>query len=261
MSVRLRRYGRPPYRVILLHGGPGAPGTMAPVARQLGRRRGVLEPLQAEASLEGQLGELRELLERHAQPPAALVGSSWGAMLGYIFAARYPSLVRKLVLVGSGVFEERYAASIWPGRLSRLTPAERSQAQSLRAAWEDPTRPDRQAAMGRLDRVLTRADTYDPLTLDTGVTEVQPKVHRGVWAEARALRASGQLAELGRQIRCPVLAIHGDHDPHPAQGVREPLARVLADFRFVLLEQCGHLPWIERRARRAFFALLEAELD
>jgi hypothetical protein len=42
--------------------------------------------------------------------------------------------------------------------------------------------------------------------------------------------------------------------------VRDPLAEVLADFRFVLLAKCGHEPWQERQAREPFFALLRDEL-
>jgi pimeloyl-ACP methyl ester carboxylesterase len=57
-----------------------------------------------------------------------------------------------------------------------------------------------------------------------------------------------------------VVAIHGDHDPHPAAGVQEPLSATLAQFRFILLERCGHRPWIERQARDAFYEALEEEL-
>ncbi|MHB0870918.1 MAG: alpha/beta fold hydrolase, partial [Chloroflexota bacterium] len=86
------------------------------------------------------------------------------------------------------------------------------------------------------------------------------EVNRSVWGEAERLRRGGGLLELGRRIRCPVVAIHGDHDPHPAEGVREPLSRVLRDFRFLLLRKCGHLPWIEREARDEFYRLLSLEL-
>jgi hypothetical protein len=52
-----------------------------------------------------------------------------------------------------------------------------------------------------------------------------------------------------------------DLDPHPAEGVRGPLAGILTDFRFVLLDRCGHTPWRERNAREEFFLALHAELD
>ncbi len=51
----LRKYGRAPYTVAIVHGGPGAPGDMAPVARELSTTYGVLEPLQTEETLNGQI--------------------------------------------------------------------------------------------------------------------------------------------------------------------------------------------------------------
>jgi pimeloyl-ACP methyl ester carboxylesterase len=255
-----RTYGKAPFRVAVLHGGPGAPGAMAPVARELSREWGVLEPLQTAVSLEGQVQELRAALEAHAGLPAALVGSSWGAMLGFILAARCPALVRKLILVGSGVYEEKYAAGIQATRLARLDETARREVLALLAALGDPAAPDISALLARLGALYTRADAYDPLTLDTEVLDHQYDLHRSVWADAVRLRAGGGLLELGRHIRCPVVALHGDYDPHPAEGVRAPLAPVVRDFRFILLERCGHLPWIERQARDTFFAVLRAEL-
>jgi pimeloyl-ACP methyl ester carboxylesterase len=73
------------------------------------------------------------------------------------------------------------------------------------------------------------------------------------------MRQSGELLALAGQIRCPVVAIHGDYDPHPAEGVQEPLSATLGHFRFILLEKCGHTPWMERQARDAFYAILKKE--
>lgn len=61
----LRIHGKAPFSVAVIHGGPGAPGHMAPVARELANEWGVLEPLQTAASLEGQVQELRDVLETH----------------------------------------------------------------------------------------------------------------------------------------------------------------------------------------------------
>jgi pimeloyl-ACP methyl ester carboxylesterase len=58
-----------------------------------------------------------------------------------------------------------------------------------------------------------------------------------------------------------VIAIHGDYDPHPAEGVQKPLSSVLRDFRFVLLEKCGHTPWLERQARESFYHILKEEIE
>jgi pimeloyl-ACP methyl ester carboxylesterase len=255
-----RRYGNPPFCTVVLHGGPGAPGYMAPVARELAAERGVLEPLQAATSVDGQVEELRVTLIENAHLPVALVGSSWGAMLGFIFAAKQTELVSQLILIGSAVYEDRYASAIEETRLSRLSEDHRREAHSLIHSLAIPGVRDQRPASARLATLYTIADSYDPLTLDIEVLEHQLHVYQSVWAEAQELRRSGQLLELGKQIRCPVLAIHGDHDPHPAEGVRQPLSQVLGDFRFILLERCGHLPWIERHARDQFFALLREAL-
>jgi pimeloyl-ACP methyl ester carboxylesterase len=90
-----------------------------------------LEPLQTATSLEGQVEELRAVLEMNAVLPVALVGHSWGAMLSFIFSARHPDFVSKLILVGSAVYEERYAAGIEATRLSRLSEDEREDVRLL----------------------------------------------------------------------------------------------------------------------------------
>ncbi|HJT25676.1 MAG TPA: alpha/beta hydrolase, partial [bacterium] len=86
-------------------------------------------------------------------------------------------------------------------------------------------------------------------------------IYKSVWKEAAELRKSGGLLKAAKTIQCPVTAIHGDHDPHPAEGVQKPLSKALKDFRFILLEKCGHTPWMEKRAREDFFAALQKELE
>ena len=234
---------------------------MAPLARRLSPDWGILEPLQTAGSLDGQVEELCAVLDQYADLPVKLVGSSWGAMLSFILAARYPALASKLILVGSGVYQENYAAQIMQTRLARLGETERRAALSLMEQLDDPANPDRDAVMARLGALFTRADAYDPLTLDTEIIEVQYDIHQRVWDDAVRLRRSGELLELGMRIQCPVVAIHGDYDPHPADGIREPLSGVLHDFRFIPLRNCGHLPWIEAQARERFYEILADELS
>jgi hypothetical protein len=54
----LRKYGRRPFSIVVIHGGPGAPGEMAPVARELLKVAGILEPLQTADSVEGQVAKI-----------------------------------------------------------------------------------------------------------------------------------------------------------------------------------------------------------
>jgi pimeloyl-ACP methyl ester carboxylesterase len=256
----LRTYGQKPYRVAVVHGGPGAPGGMAPVARELATICGVLEPLQTKDTLQGQVRELTDVVKANGDLPVILAGWSWGAWLAFIVAARHPALVKKLILIGSAAFAERYAVNIVGDRLDRLTEAARVEALSLSERLNEPSTPAKNRLMARLGALFAKADAYMPLRHESEILEYDFNINKKVWAAAHALRVSGRLLKLGGKIRCPVVAIHGDYDTHLAEGVREPLGRVLKDFKFILLEKCGHEPWLERFAREKFYALLKSEL-
>ncbi|MFC1915394.1 alpha/beta fold hydrolase [Chloroflexota bacterium] len=257
----LRIYGEKPFNVVVIHGGPGVPGEMAPIARELASIRGILEPLQTATTIEGQVRELYRVLKENGDLPVTLIGWSWGAMLSFIFTAQYPSLVIKLILIGSGVYEEKYAASIMQTRLSRLTEEEKTKALSLMEALNGPVIRGKGKVMAQLGGLISKADSYDPLPHDSEILAYQYDIYQKVWAQARELRSSGKLLELGKRIQCPVVAIHGDYDPHLSEGIKEPLSRVLKDFRFILLENCGHQPWLERSARDRFYAILGDEVS
>jgi len=255
-----RFYGKVPYAVAILHGGPGAAGEMARVAEELSAACGVLEPLQTASSIDGQVEELKGILDRYGSLPVTLCGFSWGAWLAFIFAARLPAHVRKLILIGSGSFEEKYAGRITATRLSRLSDEERAGLDHLTEALDDPAVSDKNSALAGIGRLMAKTDACHPLPGEDPEIEVRYDVYRKVWGEAQELRRSGHLLDLGREIRCPVVAIHGDYDPHPPDGVKIPLAGILSDFRFILLERCGHRPWLETEARDEFFAALNKEI-
>lgn len=261
MNIKnLRKYGKSPFSIAVIHGGPGAPGEMTPVARELSYNWGVLEPIQTAVSLEGQVLELQKVLNENGDLPVILIGWSWGAMLSFIFTANYCSMVKKLILVGSGVFEKRYAAKIMKTRLSRLGEKERREAKELIEKLDGTADTDKNILLCRLGQLISKADSYSPISYKSEILEYQYHVFQSVWKDAEKLRDSGELLKLGKQIKCQVTAIHGDYDPHPGEGVQGPLSRVLKDFRFILLEKCGHHPWIERMARDRFYQILKKEL-
>ncbi len=250
MSVR--RHGEAPFEVAVLHGGPGGAGEVAPLARALAARGfGVLEPLQAARSVEGQVAELHDQIGSHGSERMVVVGWSWGAWLGCLHAARHPGQVRRLILISSGPFDEAAAMGIQDTRLSRLPPEE---AAELKAGFSGDV------DLPRLLAILHRADGYDPDPTAAGTVDFDPEIFAAVWGEAAAMRRSGALLEQVARIDCPVACFHGDHDPGPAEGVRAPLAACLPEFRFQLLEKCGHTPWIERQAASRFLDLLDAEI-
>jgi pimeloyl-ACP methyl ester carboxylesterase len=260
----LRIYGRAPYAIAVIHGGPGTSGEMAPVARELSHACGVLEPIQTSTTLDGQVQELEWILEKHSAPPVVLIGFSWGAWLSFIVAARYPELVKKLVLVGCGPFEEKFVSTLHETRLSRLNNDEKAEFDFLLQDLSSQSTNEKDCKLKRLGSLASKTDTYDALPdQGNGTDRIETNggnIYQKVWGAASNMRKSGELLRLAENIKCPVIAIHGDYDPHPVEGVKEPLSVVLKDFRLVVIEMCGHKPWVERQAQEQFYSVLHAEL-
>lgn len=258
----MRKHGQAPYRVAVLHGGPGAAGEMAPVAKEIAKSMSVLEPFQTAVSVVGQIEELKTQLIENAELPVILIGYSWGAWLGWMLAAAYPNLVKKLILVSSGVFEAKYAEQLMDIRKSRLSPEEQLEVEKLIIQMQSPQKADKDALLARFGALMSKADSYNALPEDEVCEsgECDMGIFQGIWPEAAKMRRSGELLAQGKQIRCPVLAIHGDYDPGPAAGVEKPLASVLREFKFVLLDRCGHTPWREKFAWERFYKVLKEEI-
>ena len=256
----VRKYGEAPFLTAVVHGGPGAAGEMAAVAKRLGEKFGVLEPLQRAMSVYGQVEELAQTLKTFADGPAVLVGHSWGAWLACLTAARYPQLVKKLILVSSGAFEEKYVSDLMAVRLARLSNIERKEAELAMKRLSEPDVDGCDEIMSRFGELMGKADAYcevRPSPDEENLCQPSGEIYNAVWPEAAKLRSNGDLLKEVEKIACPVVAIHGLHDPTPADGVELPLQYRIDDFTFITFENCGHNPWKEKYAREKFYAMLE----
>ena len=221
-----RLYGAAPYRAVVLHGGPGAPGCAAGLCRGLAEWTGAVEHLQKAHCEQELCGEIAELIDEHCGGRAAVVGHSYGAWLALLFAQRYPEKTEKAVLIGCGPLEEKYLPLLMKARQARRAEG------------------------------LADTDNYSPLPGSGGdMLFFDEAQHVALMNEISDMRRSGELLRRARSVKCPVWAIHGDFDPHPASGVSEPMAGK-ENFSMTVLERCGHDPWKEKYARSEFFSLL-----
>ena len=253
----MRRYGTPPWVAAVLHGGPGAPGTAAALARGLGRTAGTLEPIQSRRSVDRLVDELRGQLSEATREPVALIGHSWGAWLALLCAARHPETARHLVLVGSGPLTDSFVPAIAARRAARLTAEQNAAYASAIAALQTGDG----YAMRQVAELTSISDNYRLLPEEAGdALPSDPGQHAAVWREAKKLRTDGGLVEAARAVRCPVTVLHGEDDPHPADGVAEPLRAAGVAFDLRVFPRCGHYPFREEFAAEAFFAALRALL-
>jgi pimeloyl-ACP methyl ester carboxylesterase len=185
-------------------------------------------------------------LQTRANPPAVLIGHSWGAWLSILVSGRFPNLVQKLILVGTAAFEERYVTVLRDNRLKPLSPSEREEFLALARILSDPGQQT-EAGLKRLAELADRSDTYNALPESrspvAGVSERAAEIYAGVWPAAARLRTEGKWLPQLEEVACPVVAIHGANEPTPVESVATPLSRAVSDFRMVVLERCGHTPW------------------
>jgi pimeloyl-ACP methyl ester carboxylesterase len=256
----LRKYGKPPYLVVLVHGGPGAAGTMQAVAKNISVHHCVIEALQTRYSIDSLLVELRGVISLHGHPPVTLIGHSWGAWLSILFASKYPDQVKKLILVASAPLEEKYASKIMKTRLERLDEKDAGVLSMLMNQINISPANKKDPIFLEIADLMRKTDAYQPEFASYRNVNFEYKIYESIWTEAERMRSGGELLLHASRVSCPVLAIHGDYDPHPYKGVKLPLEKAINDFRFHLLEDCGHEPWNEISAKNAFYDLLEKEI-
>lgn len=261
--IEVRRHGAGGPVVAVLHGGPGAPGSAASLARGLADRFTVLEPLQRRSggpalTVVGHVADLDAVLP----DGAALVGHSWGAMLALSFAAAHPGWARSLALVGCGTYDPATRESFQRAVGERLGEEGRRRLDELsgriEAAWSG-AEADR--LLGLLRDLMTEAMSCEPIPGFDDPVLMDGRGHGETWADVLRLQAEGVEPAAFAAISCPVLMLHGDDDPHPGPATFDLLQRCIPQLQYRGFPRCGHRPWAERHAREPFLAALRAWLD
>ena len=116
-------HGKAPYKTVLIHGGPGAIGSLKTCSEELSRltERGVVEALQSQYSIAELIEELYLQIIEYCQEKPTLIGHSWGAWLAVLFAEKYPKLCKNIILVGCPPLADKYVKEISLRRLRNLS--------------------------------------------------------------------------------------------------------------------------------------------
>ena len=256
--LHLRRYGSSGPRVVLVHGGPGVPGYLAEVARELASDCRVEEPFQRGSGTEPlsvaqHVADLAEVVVAEAEAPC-VIGHSWGAMLALAWAAEHPRRVGSLVLVGCGTFDDASRRRLHAERDARMDAD--LHRRLARVELEEPDEDSRLAAAGQLLLPLYSFDPLGPLERAGALEPARcdARAHHESWDDMLRCQQRGDYPAAFAAIEAPVLMLHGAADPHPGRMIRDCLSRQLAHLEYLEWQRCGHYPWLERAARETFFS-------
>lgn len=249
----VRLYGHAPYNVFLVHGGPGAIGALKGFAKELNAltEKGIVEAIQSKYSIAELINELFDQIKENSKEKVTLIGHSWGAFLVILFAAKYPELVKNVVLVGCPPLEDKYVSEIQIRRTDNLSDEYRAIFERLvrnQATDED---------MQKIPLVFEKSDNYCLIdSIENKADRIDSHMHNTIWSEAARLRTEGGIVSAIKMIQGKIYLIQGALDPHPVNGVVIPLEESGILCSTYILDKCGHSPFMEKFAKDEFYDIL-----
>ncbi len=244
--------------VLLIHGGPGIPDYLGPVAACLQDawlvhrydQRGVGgSPWEGEHSLEQAVTDVVSLLDHWGHEKVTLVGHSFGTNLAAYVTLAHPERVAGLVQIAGPFLGPRWRAGQVEAEQFRRSPTQQARFEELGAKEH-----------------LTELEDIEFLTLawftnyaDTtrawqwagetarALRPVNATKNRQLNAAKRATPLEDRLEELRTKIPAQTVFIGGTEDPRP-QSELDDLAHRLG-VELVMIPEAGHEPWLDQPAR------------
>lgn len=256
-AIKTREYGSSGPYVFVLHGGPGAPGYMAPVCVRLGRDFRVVEPFErfsgeVELTVDRHIEDLAEVVTSYSKEKVAIVGHSWGAVIGLAFAAKYPDLVERLVIVGCSTLDKESRAVMEKIRSERIDEKLAKEFDQIDKLYDDEN-----SKLGAMGAMYQRIDSYELVRPPQNTFRCDAAGHRQSWADLMRLEDKGVYPAAFAKITSPVLMMHGDYDSHPGPMIEASLRPYIKQLEYIEFQKCGHYPWLEKAAAKQFYEELQ----
>lgn len=163
-----------------------------------------------------------------------LMGWSYGGLVAQTAALRYPDLVEKLILLGTGPLGKREVA-LEQAFLDRALKPVNDFDDEVVLFFEPASEESRKAAKASHDRIVQRLDVSKiPSTMET----FQLYFQGGTAAHEDKQDLRSKLSTL----RTPILVVCGDHDISFDVSNWYPLIRKLPTAQIIILPKAGHAP-------------------
>jgi proline iminopeptidase len=258
--------------LVIVHGGPGLGHDylLKPFSRLADRYRLVFYDqrgcgLSAEfrkdetVTMDDLVEELEGVRKEFHLENINLAGQSWGAVIAIHYAAKYPEHVKKLLLLEPAPGSSEYLPAFQKTIVERLGPSEKEELAAL------GSNPALRTDPGLFQKWMNLR--FKAYYFDAGKQEMDKMAY---FDGARVQKMFASSAMFGsylsgfdlygkmKEIACPTLIIHGDHDPIPAAAV-ERMEQAFQNADLVIVKNCGHFVHVERPEE--YFAAIRSFLD
>ena len=181
-------------------------------------------------TLEQMAEDVRALLQALGIPKTHFMGLSMGGMIAQVFALKFPSLLRSLVLCDTSSRIPEEALPIWEERIQI------AQKQGM-APHVEPT----------MERWFTASFRQRPLTvLDKIRGMIRATPPKGYAGCSRAIMGLNLTERLG-EIVLPTLIVVGEEDPGTPVSASQAIHEKIKGSELVILKSAAHLSNIEQQ--------------
>lgn len=265
------KYGRPGARKLLvLHGGPGADHRyLLPQMLHLGEKHDLLFYDQrgggrsrADARIpitwKTHVEDLGAIVEEFGLVPLSIVGYSWGAMLGLLYAIEQrvnPHLLapERMALISPGPLTREYRRQ-FEAEFARRQQSPELQRMRDELAASGLREKDPEAHRQRAFELGVAGYFSDPRrATDLTPFRVVGRIQESVW---ESLGDFDLISDL-QGIKIPSIIVSGRDDPIPLASSSEAASALGTSL--VVLDECGHVPYVEQP--QGLFRALDPFLD
>jgi len=259
--------------IVVLHGGPGLEHTyLLPQMGKLSQRYQLIFYDQratggsiagtdsSSITLDNFVKDLEGIRMAFDLDKMNLLGHSWGGMLAMFYGIKYPQNVNSLMLIGSGGARSDFWDDLYYNINRKRTTVDSLALTNIRVS--EKYKNNDVATLAKFYKTFFKPYFYDQDLADSlSTTFTDRTLHnsRIIWERPLAHEVDNyDIRDQLSIIKSPTLIIHGDSDVIPVKYAEEIHNR-LENSDLVILEQCGHFPYIEVQDR--FFRLISNFMD
>jgi pimeloyl-ACP methyl ester carboxylesterase len=266
LEVRNIKGKGPP--AIFLHGGPGVYGYIEELCHlvsgagnifyynQRGSKQGV-----GIIKIENHIADLDQIVSQlGSETKPIIVGHSWGAMLGILFAGRYSDRIEKLILIGSGPLNSKQEKEFFENLDERFGDEKEYYDKLWRIVEEESDSQKKQTLANDYIDKITQFYLYDK----SCAVELKDMFYdfealNETMVDMDNLKRTGEYVKMLSNISVPITCMHGDSDPVSPKSLFQLIKKYHPSAETYEFKNCGHYPWLEN-CRGEFLAVLKNQI-